>query len=102
MTFIFARCLCSAAAVTPVKYERDIIRLTSVLMILKNRENNWMEKISLVTPHPSLSIDPLVMWLFIKTRAVSDCLIRPLPASVNALLVNCAQAKNMKVTGMPF
>ena len=24
------------------------------------------------------------------TRAVSDCLIRPLPASVNALLVNCA------------
>ena len=26
----------------------------------------------------------------IVTRAVSDCLIRPLPASVNALLVNCA------------
>ena len=26
----------------------------------------------------------------IKTRAVSDCLILPLPASVNALLVNCA------------
>ena len=25
-----------------------------------------------------------------QTRAVSDCLIRPLPASVNALLVNCA------------
>ena len=25
-----------------------------------------------------------------ETRAVSDCLIRPLPASVNALLVNCA------------
>ena len=25
-----------------------------------------------------------------KTRAVNDCLIRPLPASVNALLVNCA------------
>ena len=24
------------------------------------------------------------------TRAVSDCLIRPLPASLNALLVNCA------------
>ena len=36
------------------------------------------------------------------TRAVSDCLIRPLPASVNALLVNCAKAKNMKVTGIPF
>ena len=27
---------------------------------------------------------------YLKTRAVSDCLIRPLPASVNALLVNCA------------
>ena len=37
-----------------------------------------------------------------ETRAVSDCLIRPLPASVNALLVNCAKAKNMKVTGIPF
>ena len=34
---------------------------------------------------------------YVRTRAVSDCLIRPfyLPASVNALLVNCAKAKNM-------
>ena len=53
--FIFARCLCSSAAVTPVKYERDITGVTSVLMILKNRENNGTEKISLVTPHGTLS-----------------------------------------------
>ena len=34
----------------PVKYERDIIYVTCVLMILKNRENNETEKIGLVTP----------------------------------------------------
>ena len=31
-----------------------------------------------------------IHWMNHKTRAVSDCLIRPLPASVNALLVNCS------------
>ena len=32
----------------------------------------------------------VIIQLSFITRAVSDCLIRPLPASVNALLVNCA------------
>ena len=48
--FIFARCLRSSAAVTPVKYEFDIIQLMSVLIILKNWENNGTEKITWVTP----------------------------------------------------
>ena len=53
---------------------------------------------------PFSYIAPILCALLRKreTRAVSDCLIRPLPASVNALLVNCAKAKNMKVTGIPF
>ena len=54
--FIFARCLCSPAAVIPGKYERDIIRATSVLVILENRDNNGTEKISLVTPTPEHQI----------------------------------------------
>ena len=42
--FIFARCLRSSAAVTPAKYELDIIQVTT--------ENNGTEKIGLVTPTP--------------------------------------------------
>ena len=52
--FIFARCLRSSAAVTPVKYELDIIQLICVLIILKNWENNGTEKISIVTHNPRL------------------------------------------------
>ena len=48
--FIFARCLRSLAAVTPAKYELDIIPLTTVLIIRKKWENNGTEKIGLVTP----------------------------------------------------
>ena len=40
ITFIFVSCHRSSAAVTPVKYERDIIRVTSILLILKIWENN--------------------------------------------------------------
>ena len=36
------------------------------------------------------------------TKNIQQEQSRPLPASVNALLVNCAKAKNMKVTGIPF
>ena len=43
--FIFVRCLHSSALVTPVKYERDIIQVTSVFIILKNLENNETEAI---------------------------------------------------------
>ena len=50
--FIFARCLRSSAAVTPAKYELDIIQVTIVFIIPKNWENNGMEKIGLVTPTP--------------------------------------------------
>ena len=49
ITFIFGRCLRSSAAATPVKYDRDIIYVTCVLIILKNRENNGTEEIGLVT-----------------------------------------------------
>ena len=52
--FIFARCLRSSAAATPVKYECDIMNVTCVLIILKNRVNNGTEKIGLVTPTPEL------------------------------------------------
>ena len=48
--FIFARCLRSSAAVTPAKDELDIIQVTTVFIIRKNRENNGTEKIGLVTP----------------------------------------------------
>ena len=48
--FIFARCLRSSAAVTPAKYELDIIQVTIVLIVPKNWENNGTGKIGLVTP----------------------------------------------------
>ena len=38
--FIFVRCLRSSAVVTPVMYERDIIQVTNVFIILINWENN--------------------------------------------------------------
>ena len=50
--FIFVRCLHSAAAMTPVKYEPDIIKVTSVFIILSNWKNNGTGEISLVTPAP--------------------------------------------------
>ena len=53
--FIFARCLRSSAAVTPAKYELDIIQVTIVFIIPKNWENNGTEKIGLVTPTPGLT-----------------------------------------------
>ena len=51
--FIFARCPRSSAAVTPAKYELDIIQVTIVFIIPKNWENNGTEKIGLVTPTPA-------------------------------------------------
>ena len=54
--FIFARCLRSSAAVTPTKYELDIIQVTTVFIIRKNCENNGTEKIGLVTSTPGLAI----------------------------------------------
>ena len=50
--FIFVRCRRSTAAVTPAKYELDIIQVTTVFIIRKNWENNGTEKIGLVTPTP--------------------------------------------------
>ena len=50
--FIFARCLRSSAAVTPAKYELDVIQVTTVLIIRKKWENNGTENIGLVTPTP--------------------------------------------------
>ena len=63
MTFTFVRCLRSSAAVTPVKYERDVIQVTSVLIILKNWENNGTEKICLVTPTPGIEQDLIARFL---------------------------------------
>ena len=45
------------------------------------------EKASKVQDEVNQELNYFSEWV---TRAVSDCLIRPLPASVNALLVNCA------------
>ena len=63
--FIFARCLRSSAAVTPTKYELDIIQVTIVFIIPKNWENNGTEKIGLVTPTPvtlkMLPFDDVIM-----------------------------------------
>ena len=50
--FIFARCLRRSAAVTPAKFELDIIQVTTVLIIRKKWENNGTGKIGLVTPIP--------------------------------------------------
>ena len=41
-----------SAAMIPVKYKRDIIHVTSVLIILNNWENKGTEYIGLVTPTP--------------------------------------------------
>ena len=54
--FIFVRCLRNSAAVTPVKYERDIVQVTGVFITLKNYENNGTEEIGFVTPTPSLQL----------------------------------------------
>ena len=44
--FIFVKCRRNSAVVTPVIYERDIIQVTSVFIILRNWENteNYKEK----------------------------------------------------------
>ena len=52
-------CLRSSAAVTPVKYELDIIEVTTVLIIRKKWENNGTEKIGLVTLTPGNGMEPL-------------------------------------------
>ena len=57
--FIFARCLRSVAAVTPAKYELDIMQVTAVVIIRKIWENNGTEKISLVTPPPGTHLLPV-------------------------------------------
>ena len=49
---MFNRCHRSRAAVTPVKYERDIQRVTSILTMLKNRENNGTGRNWFSNPHP--------------------------------------------------
>ena len=47
---------------TPVKYERHILQVTSVLIILKNTKNNETEKIGSITPTPEVvcNIRPIV------------------------------------------
>ena len=45
ITFIFDDCHCSSAVVTPVKYERYIQLVASVFIIVKNRENDGIEKL---------------------------------------------------------
>ena len=71
--FIFVRCLRSSAAVTPVKYQHDIIQVTSVLIILNNWQNNRMEKIDLVTPTPDLKmIKRTVIFLYMVSARFPD------------------------------
>ena len=94
-----------------------ILNYKKRLKNMKNLLSSWeCRRLSLkgkVTVINTLAVSPLLYLASVihvpaqviqevKTRAVSDCLIRPLPASVNALLINCAWAKNMKVTGIPF
>ena len=55
----FAMCLRNSAAVTPAKYEHDIIQVTIVSIIWKKWENNGTEKIGLITP----TSDYLQNWL---------------------------------------
>ena len=65
---------------------------------LRPKRSNFVRIDSSNTPKDSFGIDgwekvpqkDRVQSPECQTRAVSDCLIRPLPASVNALLVNCA------------
>ena len=66
--FTFARCLRSSAAVTPDKYELDIIQVTTVLIIRKNWENNGTEKIGLVTPTPVMYINVLSFSVLIERK----------------------------------
>ena len=50
IVFIFGRCHCSEAAVTPAKYECDIQKVNSGFIILKDGKNSATEKIGLVPP----------------------------------------------------
>ena len=52
--FIFARCLRSTAAVTPVKYGRDIIQVTSILFLKKGENNDGTGEIVIEPPTPEL------------------------------------------------
>ena len=47
--------ICQVSPQLTVKYERDTVQVTSVLISLKNWENNETEKIGLVTPTPGVS-----------------------------------------------
>ena len=74
ITFIFDSCHRSWAAVTPVKYKRDIQWLTCVLAMLKNEENNGTGEMDLVTPTPG--------WLWQNWIGNSYC-----PATKSPLLI---------------
>ena len=50
--FIFDRCYCSPAAVTPVKYEYDSNDLTYILAKIKTIPNWWINEWSVSNPHP--------------------------------------------------
>ena len=50
--FILVRYFLCSVAVTPVKHERDVIQVTSVLIILKLWENNGTEKTNWTTSAP--------------------------------------------------
>ena len=77
--FIFARCLRSSAAVTPAKYELDIIKVTIVFIIPKNWENNGTEKIGLVTPTPGSTARCHICVKWLEQRGYhSLCVCQPL------------------------
>ena len=65
-------------------FESQISLRTKIQEAEAKKIENKLEEI-----HRKAKINPNIIW-DTRTRAVSDCLIRPLPASVNALLVNCA------------
>ena len=86
--FIFVRGLRSSAAVTPAKYELDIIQVTTVFIIRKNCENNGTEKIGLVTPTPGLLLQIRTIGIsLLSYKNVWDMDVFVIPKSYLSLLL---------------
>ena len=91
--FIFTACLASLAAVTPVKYVRDIIQVTICSIILKILENNGLEKIGLVAPIPCPASAKFRFFVWFQLEQVVKETV-DLPAFWDAVILNWRHFSN--------
>ena len=75
ITLIFHMCYCSAASVTPVKYELDSKNVTSTFTRLKVLLMEKLTNGALVTPTPALWILTCALWISTCVLWISTCVL---------------------------